>query len=63
VCDVFSPEGDFAGRTDLDNYNGINSALPIKARNNRLYSLRQKKSGYKELVVYKMKWEYYAHCE
>jgi len=57
VYDVFNPEGNFIGRTSLDNYKGIDSALPIKARNNRLYSLRQKENGYKELVVYKMKWE------
>ena len=30
---------------------------PVQLKNNHLYCLREKESGYKELVVYKMRWE------
>ena len=65
IFDVFNPEGIFIGRISLGNYSmayykgkplgGL--ALDVRARNNRLYCLREKDSGYKELVVYKMRWE------
>jgi hypothetical protein len=29
----------------------------VRVKNNRLYCMRGKKSGYQELVVYKMTWE------
>ena len=57
VYDVFNPEGNFIGQTSLGNYRKINYPCPIKAKNNRLYSLKQKENGYKELTVYEMKWE------
>lgn len=57
VYDVFNPEGNFIGQTSLDNYYKTAAPLPIKAKNNRLYSLKQKENGYKELTVYQMKWE------
>ena len=31
--------------------------LPAKAKNNRIYCLREKENGYKELAVYNMKWK------
>ena len=54
--DIFNPEGAFIGRKSLNIYwRGV--GLYAKAKNNRLYCLREKDSGYKELVVYKMRWE------
>ncbi len=65
IHDVISPEGIFIGRISLGNFSmeyykgkplgGL--ALDVRARDNRLYCLREKESGYKELVVYKTRWE------
>ena len=57
VYDIFNPDGIFIGKMSLDNYRGMYRPFPAKARNNRIYCIREKESGYKELVVYKMKWE------
>jgi len=59
LYDIFNPDGLFIGRVSLTNL-----ISPIQwdiqyvvAKGDRLYSLREKESGYKELVVYKMNWE------
>jgi len=57
VYDIFNPDGIFIGKMSLDNYRGTYRPFPAKAKNNRLYCIREKESGYKELVVYKMRWE------
>jgi len=57
VYDIFNPDGIYIGIMSLDNYRGTYSPFPAKAKNNRIYCIREKESGYKELVVYKMKWE------
>ena len=57
VYDIFNPDGIFIGKVNLNNYKGKYSGLPVKVKNNRIYCLREKESGYKELVVYKMRWE------
>jgi hypothetical protein len=57
VYDIFNPDGIFIGKMSLDNYRGTYRPFPVKAINNRIYCIREKESGYKELVVYKMKWE------
>jgi hypothetical protein len=64
IYDIFNPDGLFKGRIELNNYGsspfsyaGIPVPLNVVAKNNRLYCLRGKESGYKELVVYKMRWE------
>lgn len=57
VYDIFNPDGIFIGKMNLDNYRGKYNPFPAKAKNNRIYCIREKESGYKELVVYKMKWE------
>jgi len=64
MYDIFNPDGLFIGRIELENYGsspfsitGIPVPLSTVAKNNRIYCLREKESGYKELVVYKMKWE------
>jgi hypothetical protein len=55
IYDIFNAEGAFIGRMSLDNYADFRP-LEAKARKKRLYSMREKESGYKELVVYRMKW-------
>jgi hypothetical protein len=57
VYDIINPDGVFIGKMRLDNYAGMYRPFPVKVVNDRIYSLREKESGYKELVVYKMKWE------
>lgn len=64
IYDIFNPDGLFIGRIELDNYGsspfsvtGIHIPLNVVAKNNRIYCLREKESGYKELVVSKMRWE------
>jgi len=64
MYDIFNPDGLFIGRIELGNYGNLATsplmnplALDVVAKNNRLYYLREKESGYKELVVYKMRWE------
>lgn len=59
LYDIFNPDGLFVGRVSLSNL-----ISPIQwdiqyvvARNNKLYSLREKEGGYKELVAYRMIWE------
>ena len=58
MCDIFNPEGIFITRVSLA---GVTETglilLPPVARNNRLHCIEEKESGYRELVVYKMKWE------
>ena len=61
IYDIFNPEGLFVERVNLRHsgmsITGLPGWLHATAKNNRLYCLREKKSGYKELVVYKMRWE------
>lgn len=68
--DIFNPHGVFIGRIDLDNSGNTLGAPPlqelsfpgggpydVRVKNNRIYYLRAKESGYQELVVCGMKWE------
>jgi hypothetical protein len=64
IYDIFNPDGVFIGRIELGNYGNLVSSpiinplpLNVVARKNRLYCLKDKDSGYMELVVYKMRWE------
>jgi hypothetical protein len=60
LFDIFNSDGVFIGRTSLDVYvRRATLIFPLyaKAKNKRLYCLREKESGYKKLVVYKMRWE------
>jgi hypothetical protein len=59
--DVFNSDGIFIARKSMAGYGrwmypgtSLNRA---KAKNQRLYCIQEKESGYKELVVYKMMWE------
>ena len=58
VHDIFSSDGAFIGKTNLEYYSA-NRMTPLKAmaKNDCLYCLREKENGNKELVVYKMKWK------
>ncbi|UCE41034.1 MAG: 6-bladed beta-propeller [Candidatus Aminicenantes bacterium] len=54
VSDIFTVEGVFVGRIPIKSR--IESRqIAIEAKHNRLYSICEKESGYKELVVYSMK--------
>jgi hypothetical protein len=58
--DIFNLDGIFIGRTSLENfgqYGTSDAPLYAAATKGRLYCVRQKDSGFKELAVYKMKWE------
>ncbi len=60
IHDVFNPDGLFVTRISLGNPGFFPTFLNNKfttAKNNRIYCLREKDSGYKELVVYRMIWK------
>ncbi|MFC2168648.1 hypothetical protein ACFLRW_06640, partial [Acidobacteriota bacterium] len=50
LYDFFDNNGEFSGRTELEGYQ-------VKFKGDHVYCLKQKESGYKELVVYKMIWD------
>ncbi len=50
VYDVFNPEGVFVGGIKLDSSGAL-------VKRNLIYFFKEKESGYKEFVVYKMRWE------
>ena len=58
MFDIFNPEGVFVGRKSLKGFSiPMILLLNIKIKNDHFYCIEEKESGYKELVVYKMKWE------
>lgn len=62
IYDIFNPDGLFVGRMVLDNcvywpQSSIKIPSEVVAKNNRIHCLREKESGYQELVVYKMIWD------
>ena len=50
LYDIFDANGEFMGRTELEGYQ-------VKFKGDRVYCLKEKDSGYKELVVYQMIWD------
>ena len=61
IHDIFNPDGIFIARKSMAAYGswiypglGLNRA---KTKNNRFYCIREKESGYKELAVYRMRWQ------
>lgn len=56
MYDIFNSDGLFIGRKSLRIYND-HQGLYAKIKNGRLYCLNEKKSFYKELVVYKLHWK------
>jgi hypothetical protein len=61
MYDVFDADGRFVDRVGLGNYGiwdkPIVNQFVVIAKKNLLYCIREKESGYKELVVYKMNWK------
>lgn len=57
IFDIFNPDGVFIARKSLNIYWHPGGALYGKVKANHLYCLREKENGFKELMVYKMKWE------
>lgn len=56
MFDIFSEDGTFMGKAEISlriETEGLNAAI----KKDRFYCLREKESGYMELVVYKMRWE------
>ncbi len=56
MFDIFNEEGVFIARKSLNIY-AWEGHLWARIRADKLYCLEEKATGYKELVVYKMKWE------
>jgi hypothetical protein len=57
VCDIFNPDGIFAGRIDLNISTPGDAEACVKAKNGRLYCFREKPDGFREFVVSRMIWE------
>ncbi len=64
IFDIFTPEGIFFARTSVNAYLSADPFAPgspmdswIISKKNRLYAIREKPSGYKELVAYRMMWK------
>lgn len=56
MFDIFNEEGVLIGRISLNIYIW-EAHLWARIRSDKLYCLEEKETGYKELVVYKMKWK------
>lgn len=62
IYDIFNRDGFFIARKDLGYYDRLqdmflSQSLDIRARHGRIYCLREKESGFKQLIVYRMIWE------
>ena len=58
MFDIFNPEGIFVGRKSLKVSQNILTDLPNrKIKNDHFYCIEEKESGFRQVVVYKMKWE------
>ena len=61
IHDIFNSDGIFILRKSMPGYarwsNPGYSVNRAKAKNHHFYCIRDKESGFKELVVYKMNWE------
>ncbi len=57
MFDIFNKDGIFISRISLDVYYWSWGEMNVRVRGNRLYVVREKESGYKELIVYMMNWE------
>ncbi len=56
MFDIFSKEGTFMGKAKIA-LSVENEGFNAEVKNDRFYCLREKESGYMELVVNKMQWE------
>ena len=64
IFDVFTPDGIFFARASCEAYLSADLYAPgsptdswMMAKKGRLYAIREKPTGYKELVVYQMMWK------
>ena len=57
IFDIFNADGIFVGRKSLTIFYSLGTNLGATVRQNLLYYINEKESGFKELVVYKMTWE------
>lgn len=64
IFDIFNPDGVFIAKKSMEILLTANILEPgasldswVVMKKNRFYCLREKNSGFKELVVYKVKWE------
>ena len=56
VYDIFNKDGALVARAALDALHLGNGQLLARVRGDRLYAVREKPSGFKQLVVYRMTW-------
>jgi hypothetical protein len=56
MYDIFNSDGLFVGRKSLRIYHHPDGLFAM-IKNGRLYCINEKESGYKEFVVYKVRWE------
>jgi len=56
MFDIFSKEGTFIGKAEIS-MSIENEGFNAEVTNDRFYCLREKESGYRELVVSRMKWK------
>lgn len=62
IYDIFNPDGIFIGRMVLDSCafwpeSTIKTPSNVVAKNNRIYNQREKENGFRELMIYRMRWE------
>ncbi len=58
MYDIFNSEGAFIGRMSLVNNQRLHyEPFVVRVKNDLLYSLQEKESGYRELIVCRMIWE------
>jgi hypothetical protein len=58
MYDIYNSDGAFIGRMSLVNNQRLqNESFAAQVKKDRLYSLQENESGYRELVVYRMMWE------
>jgi hypothetical protein len=61
ICDIFNRDGIFIGRTPIGYFDYLKAlyeqtSLGVVAKNGRMYVLREKEDGFKELVVFRAVW-------
>ncbi len=55
IFDLFNSDGFYMGRNTINAM--FHNGVLAKVKDNHLYCVSEKDSGYKELTVYRMKWE------
>jgi hypothetical protein len=56
VYDIFNKDGVLVARTSLDAFHGGGGYLLARVRGDRLYTVQEKPSGFKQLAAYRMTW-------